>query len=114
MGWFERTLEDLSRFLLLGHIREKVMRRAKFLQLGFWGAALTLLLRPSQLLAGKAMPSAPVSPTSDPFVPLHDSGSGVAGMGLDNYNDATFDEMIADMAAHRRLDGTSFSDKDFS
>ena len=78
------------------------MKRIEFLRLSALSTAAAALLRPLGLLSAKTPiaphPPAPPTPLD---LPLFDAGTGLAAPEFDTYNQATFEQMAADIARHR-------------
>ena len=78
------------------------MKRRRFIKVSLLSsiAAATLpriLLRAAPLPPGNL----PAAAIQDHLMPLFATGDQLAGAGLDNFNDASFEEMSADILAHR-------------
>lgn len=78
------------------------MKRRRFLRVSLLSTVAAAAL-PRILLK-----AAPISPTNlppaaaqDPMMPLFATGDQLAGGGLDNFNEASFTEIIEDIRLHR-------------
>ena len=78
------------------------MKRRRFLKVSLLSSVAAAAL-PRILLRAVPLPpgNLPAAAVQDHLMPLFATGDQLAGAGLDNFNDASFAEMSADILAHR-------------